>query len=122
MSRSTPRKRDYLSHMLDAVGQIQQYTSGKSYADFSRDRFLQDAVIRNIEILGEASRKLLDSNPDAASKHPQIPFAAIYAMRNQLLHGYFTVDLQVVWNVIERDIPQLRVALQSALQGEPETP
>jgi len=55
-----PRGRDYLVHMLDAVGQIQEYTSGKSYGDFSTNRLLQDAVVRNIEILGEASRKLLE--------------------------------------------------------------
>jgi uncharacterized protein with HEPN domain len=51
-------------------------------------------------------------------RFPEIPFAAIYAMRNQLVHGYFMVDLQVVWNVIERDIPQLRAALEAALDSE----
>lgn len=116
MSRHAPRERDYLEHMLDAVGQIRQYTSTKSFEEFSGNRLLQDGVIRNIEILGEASRKLLDSIPEAASKYPAIPFAAIYAMRNQLLHGYFTVDLDVVWKVIEKDIPPLQQALQSALK------
>lgn len=76
-------------------------------------------MVRNIEILGEASRKLLETFPATQLRFPEIPFAAIYAMRNQLVHGYFTVDLQVVWNVIERDIPQLRTALQSALDSEP---
>ena len=113
-----PRGRDYLVHMLDAVGQIQEYTSGKSYSDFSTNRLLQDAVVRNIEILGEASRKLLEIFPGAQLRFPEIPFAAIYAMPNQLVHGYFTVDLQVVWNVIERDIPQLRAALEAALDSE----
>ena len=113
MSRHAPRVRDYLDHMLDAVGQIQQYTSGKTFQEFRSSRLLQDAVIRNIEILGEASRKLLDTIPDAASRYPDIPFTAIYAMRNQLLHGYFTVDLDVVWKVIERDIPPLLRALQA---------
>lgn len=116
MSRHAPRERDYLEHMLDAVGQILQYTSGKTFEEFARNRLLQDAVIRNIEILGEASRKLLDTVPEAVSKYPSIPFAAIYAMRNQLLHGYFTVDLDVVWKVIERDIPALQRSLRSATQ------
>lgn len=53
MSRQVPRERDYLEHMLDAVGQILQYTSGKTFEGFARSRLLQDAVIRNIEILGE---------------------------------------------------------------------
>lgn len=115
MNPHAPRERNYLEHMLDAAGQIQQYALGKSFEQFCGDRLLQDAVIRNIEILGEASRKLLDIVPDAALKYPAIPLAAIYAMRNQLLHGYFTVDLEVVWRVIERDVPELQRALRAAI-------
>jgi uncharacterized protein with HEPN domain len=109
------RARDYLGHMLDAVGQIQTYTRGKLAEDFLSDRLLQDGVIRNVEILGEASRNLLNSDPDATAKFPRIPFAAIYAMRNQLSHGYFTIDLDVVWKAIERDIPALRKELEEAI-------
>jgi|SRR5271168_5032074 len=101
--------------MLDAVGQIETYTRGKSLNEFRADRLLQDGVIRNIEILGEASRKLLDAGPDIASKFPGIPFAAIYGMRNQVSHGYFAIDLDVVWKVIERDIPTLRNELEAAI-------
>lgn len=72
-------------------------------------------MIRNVEILGEASRNLLDSLPEVATRFPAIPFAAIYAMRNQLSHGYFAVDLDVVWKVIERDIPVLQKELESAV-------
>ena len=99
--------------MLDAVGQIQQYVRGKSAADFLSDRLLQDGIVRNFEILGEASKNLLDSVPDAPVKFPGIPFAAIYGMRNQLSHGYFAIDLDVVWKVIERDIPSLRSELEA---------
>lgn len=113
MSRHPLRARDYLVHMLDAVGQIQQYVRGKSAADFLSDRLLQDGIVRNFEILGEASKNLLDSVPDAPVKFPGIPFAAIYGMRNQLSHGYFAIDLDVVWKVIERDIPSLRSELEA---------
>jgi uncharacterized protein with HEPN domain len=61
--------------MLDAVNQIQTYTRGKSREDFLSDRLLQDGVVRNIEILGEASRNLLSSVPDSAARFPGIPFA-----------------------------------------------
>jgi uncharacterized protein with HEPN domain len=88
MSRHPLRVRDYLGHMLDAVGQIRQYMNGKNANDFLSDRLLQDGVIRNFEILGEASKNLLDSVPEASAKFPGIPFAAIYGMRNQLSHGY----------------------------------
>ena len=115
MTRHPLRARDYLGHMLDAVGQIQTYTHGKNASDFLSDRLLQDGVIRNVEILGEASRNFLSAVPDAAQKFPGIPFAAIYAMRNQLSHGYFVIDLDVVWKVIERDIPALRKELEIAI-------
>ena len=115
MSRHTLRAREYLGHMLDAVGQIQQYMRGKGTEDFLSDRLLQDGVVRNFEILGEASRNLLDAVPNASAKFPGIPFAAIYGMRNQLSHGYFAIDLDVVWKVIERDIPSLRTELEAAI-------
>jgi uncharacterized protein with HEPN domain len=115
MNPHSSRARDYLGHMLDAISQIQQYTRNKTAADFSSDRLLQDGVVRNREILGEASRRLLDSAPDAASQFPGFPFAAIYAMRNQLSHGYFSIDLDIVWKVVERDIPDLQKALKEAI-------
>jgi uncharacterized protein with HEPN domain len=122
MTNHSSRERDYLAHMLGAVDQIQEYTCGKSKEDFLIERLLQDGVIRNFEILGEAAKKLIDAVEDAETKFPGIPFAAIYAMRNQLSHGYFSVDLEIVWNVIERDIPALRkeiVAAVAMLDGRP---
>jgi uncharacterized protein with HEPN domain len=74
-------------------------------------------VIRNFEILGEAAKSLLSAIPDASTKFPGIPFAAIYGMRNQLSHGYFAIDLDVVWKVVERDIPSLREELKAAIAG-----
>ncbi len=115
MTPNPLRAREYLGHMLDAVGQIQTYTRGKTAPDFLSDRFLQDAVVRNVEILGEASRNLLTSVPDAGEKYPGIPFTAICAMRNQLSHGYFAIDLDVVWKVIERDVPALRKELEAVI-------
>lgn len=115
MTPEAIRARDYLAHMLDAVNQIQAYTLNKTSKDFAADRLLQDAVVRNVEILGEASRRLMEALPDAISRFPGIPFAAIYAMRNQLSHGYFTVDFDIVWKVVERDIPELRTQIESAI-------
>jgi len=117
MSQQSLSPRDYLAHMLDAAGQIQAYVRGKNAQEFLLDRLIQDGVVRNIEILGEASRNLLDAVPDAAVRFPGIPFAAIYGMRNQLAHGYFAIDLDVVWKVVERDIPALRVELEIVIEG-----
>src|SRR5208337_3517830 len=116
------REREYLAHMPDAIGQIQLYMRDKSIQDFISDRFLQDGVVRNFEILGEASKNLLDTVPDASAKFPGIPFAAIYGMRNQLSHGYFAIDLDVVWKVIERDIPSLRIELEAVITALDKTP
>jgi uncharacterized protein with HEPN domain len=110
--------------MLDAVNRIQEYTGARRVEAFLTDRLLQDAIIRNFEILGEAARNLLNAVPNAPAKFPGIPFAAIYAMRNQLSHGYFAVDLDLVWKVIERDIPDLRKQLEAAIASldEPTAP
>lgn len=115
MSPHALRERDFLLHMFDAVGQIRLYMTGKTAEDFLSDRLLQDGVVRNFEILGEAAKNLLDALPEASTKYPGIPFAAIYGMRNQLSHGYFVIDLDVVWKVIERDIPSPRKELEAAI-------
>lgn len=116
MTRHSLRLSDYLAHMLEAARQIQAYTRDRSASDFLADRMLQDAVIRNIEVLGEAARRVLEVLPDAEARFPSVPFTAIYAMRNQLAHGYFSVDLDLVWSVIERDIPPLKQELERAAQ------
>lgn len=124
MSRHPLREREYLSHMLDAVGQNQKYVKGKTPQDFLADRLLQDGVVRNFEILGEASKNLLNAVPDSSVKFPGTPFAAIYGMRNQLSQGYFAIDLDVIWKVIERDVPSLQIELEAAiaLLDKPQTP
>ena len=117
MSEHAPRARDYLGHMIDAITQIQAYIGEQTKVEFVANRLLQDAVIRNFEVLGEAARCFLAAVPNAPQTLPDIPFSAIYAMRNQLSHGYFTVDLDVVWNVIEGDLPQLRKQLNAAWEA-----
>lgn len=113
MSSHGFRVRNYLSHMLDAVNRIQRRTMGKTAEEFLAEELLQDGVIRNFEILGEASRNLLEAAPEFASLYPGIPFAAIYGMRNQLSHGYFGVDLDTVWRVSSATFPTCADRLKS---------
>ena len=83
------RKKDdivYLKHILDAIRLIEEYLQTKNYNDFIKNRMLQDAVIREIEILGEAAKNL--SN-ELKNKYPEIPWRRIAGMRNKLIHGYF---------------------------------
>ena len=75
--------------MLEATDRVFQYTANVSEEEFSASPMLQDAVIRNIEIIGEAAKNLLQAGPEFAVKYPSIPFAQIYGMRNRVSHGYF---------------------------------
>lgn len=91
MNKKALRLNDYVHHMRDAADRIQRYTFGKSQLDFTADEQLQDAVVRNIEIIGEAARNVSLHAPEFAQQHVQIPWAALYAMRNRVSHGYWTI-------------------------------
>ena len=68
---------------------------------------MQDAVIRNLEVIGEAYRNIERRYPDFAETHPELPLSFAYEMRNALAHGYFEVDLEIVWKTVEQDLPEL---------------
>lgn len=116
MNRHPLRSRDYLLHMFEAVRRVQAYVAGKSEADFLSDSLLQDAVIRNLEVLGEASNNLLKALPEAASMFPAIPFAVMVATRNRLSHGYFLINTLRVWEIVDRDLATLRTELEEAIK------
>lgn len=108
------RLTDYLEHILEAVGRIRSYTAGLSEADFLAGTLVQDAVIRNLEIIGEASRNIERRFPEFATAHPELPLASAYQMRNVVAHGYFEVDLEIVWKTVERDLPGLALQVRAA--------
>jgi uncharacterized protein with HEPN domain len=120
MTRHRARARDYVEHMLEASMQIQKYVSGMSEADFLNDALVQDGVVRRLEVLGEAARQLRDVLPDAYERFPAIPFRTMYAMRNELIHGYIHVNYELVYSVTEKEIPGLIVALEDVLRSWPE--
>jgi len=76
---------------------------------------LQDAVVRNIGILGEAAKQLLDVAPEFSTKHPEIPFVEVYGMRNRVIHGYSSVNPAIVWDSVCNDVPELRQQVASVL-------
>ena len=109
MSRAHPlRLADYVQHILQAIGNIQDYTAGMDLAAFLADRKTSDAVIRNLEVIGEASNNIAKNHADFAARHPEVPWGFAYEMRNALAHGYFTVDLAIVWQTIQNDLPALQ--------------
>ncbi len=113
MSKKSLRVPDYLAHILDAIDRIKRYTHSKRFQSFSHDEQCQDAVIRNLEIIGEAARNIDSHAPEFTRQHPEVPWGALYAMRNRLTHGYWTVDLAVVWQVVDRDLAELERALRA---------
>jgi uncharacterized protein with HEPN domain len=82
---------------------------------FDADFKSQDAVIRNLEIIGEACSNICKLDPEFALAHPEIPWSNAIGNRNALSHGYFSVDLELVWATVWRDLPNLKVAVQNLL-------
>jgi len=101
------RIQDYLNHIVEAIERINRYVGNMSEDDFMCDEKTQDAVIRNFEIIGEASRNIERYHPDFAGEYQNIPWGIAYEMRNALAHGYFMVDMQIVWKTIKNDLPNM---------------
>ena len=116
MNKHEDRAKDYLLHMLDALDKILKYTAGLRGDDFLANELVQDAVVRNIGIVGEAAKQLLDVAPEFSRKHPEIPFAEVYGMRNRVIHGYSSVNPSVVWDSVRVDVPELRNQIAQVLK------
>ena len=105
-----------LLDMLLASREAAELASGATFAGFKRDRTLQLAVMKAVEIVGEAAARV---SADTRSTHPEIPWSGIVGMRNRLVHGYFDVNLLRVWETVERDIPRLIAQLEGLVEEEP---
>lgn len=114
MSRDQERLDNYLAHILEAIERIARYTEDMAELAFMDDQLVQDAVVRNFEIIGEASHNIEIHYPAFAAAHPELPLAFAYQMRNAVAHGYFKVDLEIVWKTIYRDLPGLHTLVQEA--------
>ena len=105
----------YLNHISDAISRIEEYVKGLEYQDFIENHLVQDGVIRQIEIIGEATKNLPKEIRD---KHSDIPWKDIAGMRDKLIHGYFGVDLDAVWDTVEKDLPELKEKIANLLEQE----
>lgn len=108
---------DFLEHILEAIERIDLYLADTDEVAFLNDQKTQDAVIRNFEIIGEAAHNIERYHAEFAADHPEVPWTVVYAMRNRVAHGYFDVDLEMVWKTIHADLPELH-ALIKQLLGE----
>lgn len=107
MTRDKQRLADYLAHIIEAIERIDRYTEDMGEVAFLENEMVQDAVIRNFEIIGEASHNIERDYPDFVAAHPELPLVPAYEMRNAVAHGYFKVDLELVWKTIRRNLPAL---------------
>jgi uncharacterized protein with HEPN domain len=101
----------YLQHVAESIARIRNYTS-RGHETFVAEAIVQDAVIRNLEVVGEAVKRISEST---RLKAPQIPWKQIAGMRDMLIHNYFGVQLDRVWQVVDRDLPVLETAVTELL-------
>ena len=103
----------YVRHMLDAIERIEQYISGVDEDGFFSDSMLQDAVVRQLEILGEAAGRV---SKETCGRAPEIPWAQVTGTRHRLIHDYFEVDTELVWGVATVDLVSLKPKLEALLE------
>ena len=115
MSSRPRRWRFRLRHIVEAVEKIQSYVDGMSLEDFLADTRTSDAVLRNLEIVGEATRLVPE---EVTTRHHQVPWADMRALRNIVAHEYDRVDLRIIWEAVHQDLPPLVSLLQEVLLKE----
>lgn len=91
----------YLQHILEAISRIVTYVGDTERIEFDADQMLQDAIIRQLQVIGEATRSL---SPEFKQNHTELPWFHIIGMRNRIIHEYFRVDLEIVWEVVQNDL------------------
>lgn len=103
------KDRLYIQHIIGAIERIKNYIVGLDFPTFDRNTMAHTAVIRELEVIGEASKNLSD---EFKNSHPNIKWPEIIGMRNKLIHEYFDIDTELVWQTIIKDLPELKEKLR----------
>ena len=108
---------DYLDHMQQAATDACAFVEGLGKADFLEDKRTQQAVIMSLIIIGEAATKVMDSYAEFTQTHTQVPWRNMRGMRNRIAHGYFDINLDVVWDTVQSALPELLKQLAGVRQN-----
>lgn len=108
----------YLLDMLLAAREARKLTADLTFASFEQNRMAQLAILKTVEIVGEAAARVSTEYKDT---HPEIPWSGIVGMRNRLVHGYFNINMQRVWETVQEDIPRLIPQLEALVSPEMES-
>ncbi len=106
---------EFLADTKEAVLRINAYTQDLSYEQFLEDKKTQDAVVRNLEIIGEAAKNISE---ELKKKYPQIRWKDLAGVRDKLIHHYFGVNFDIVWNIVQQELPELLSQLEEILKNE----
>lgn len=104
---SPNRLGDYLDQMLEATQLACSYIDGLDKSEFLNDKKTQQALILNLLIVGENATRMLQEYPEFLANHPEIPWRSMKGMRNRIAHGYFDINLDVVWDTVKTALPDL---------------
>lgn len=105
----------FLRDVLEYGGYVRQFTAGLTYDDFQTDLRTQHATLRDLEVIGEAVKRLPE---DVLSRHPGVPWRRVARFRDRLAHGYFDLDLSIVWDVVRNHLPAVLEAAEAILRNE----
>lgn len=110
---SANRLQDYLDHMQQAAADACNFVEGLSKEDFLTDKRTQQAVIMSLIIIGEAATKVMDRYAAFVDRHPDLPWRGMRGMRNHIAHGYFDINLEIVWETVKTALPALLAQLST---------
>lgn len=105
-----------LADILDACERIERYIADLDHDEFCADEKTEDAVVRNLEIIGEAAGRLPRT---VKSNHPEVEWNKIVGLRNRIVHAYFGIDLEIIWEILKSDLPAFRSTVETIMQNPP---